>query len=153
MRTTDLRPTKRWAAAAVVAGSVSAVVAAPMTLGTAAAHSSTPAAHSVTPAERPLLTANDIRRGVIALHAQTNPGLEHATIYFYKLVHGKKKLIGYESTGPAGRAHVHVHLRPGSVHRFVARWRRIHNYRFNASNPNVPTKSRYSNVIKYRTPS
>lgn len=83
----------------------------------------------------------------------TRPAMENATIYFYKIVRGEKKLVGYESTGPAGRAHVWVHLVPGSVHRFVARWVRIHNAKFRANNPHVPARSRYSNVVRYRTPS
>jgi hypothetical protein len=122
---------------------MSAVLAAPTSLGTASA--------STTPDEKPLLTVTDVRPGVIALHAQTNPGLQHATIYFYELRHGEKTFVGYESTGPAGRAHVRVrHLKPGTIHRYVAKWVRIRNYKFKASNPNVPQRSRHSNVVRHR---
>ncbi|HVT64705.1 MAG TPA: hypothetical protein VHD81_06105 [Mycobacteriales bacterium] len=144
----QMRPTKRWAATALIAGSMSAVLAAPISVGTAAGATT----HHVR-AEKPRLLANGIRRGVIALHAHTNPAIEHATVYFYKISHGEKTLVGYESTGPAGRAHVRLHLAPGSVHRFVARWVRIHNQRFNASNATVPRRSHYSNVVRFRTPS
>ncbi|HWC33778.1 MAG TPA: hypothetical protein VG650_03010 [Mycobacteriales bacterium] len=136
------RSTRRWAATALVAGSMSAALVAPMATGTATA--------TTTRAEKPILTVNDVRSGVVALHAMTNPALEHATIYFYELVKGEKRIVGYESTGPAGRAHVRVHVVPGSVHRYVAKWVRIHNYKFRASNPNVPSRSRWSNVVRHR---
>jgi len=145
MAITKPRTTQGRTGLLVAVGSLSVMLAAPLTPGTAAA--------TTTSTERPILTANDVRPGVIALHAMTDPALTHATVYFYKIVHGEKRVVGYESTGPAGRAHVRLHVRPGSVHRYVAKWRHIRNGMFKATNPQVPTKSRYSNVIKYRAAS
>jgi hypothetical protein len=126
-------------------GSVSAVLASPLALTATAGTTTT---------EKPRLTVTNIRAGVVSLHALTNPGLENATVYFYKVVNGEKHTVGYGVTGPAGRAHVRVHLQQGSTHRFVARAVGLNNpHRYKATGPKTHYTSKYSNTVSHRTPS
>ena len=142
------RPTKRWAATAVAAGSISALVASPFAAGTASAH---PSAKTVV--ERPLLTVTNIRSGVISLHAMTKPALEHATVYFYEVADGAKQVVGYNVTGNAGHAHVRVHMTPGTKHTFVAKAIGLNNpHRYKAPSPRHNFRSKYSNRVSHRVP-
>jgi hypothetical protein len=144
MRITPFLPTGRRAAMALAAGSVSAVLAAPLATNAAVTHTAT---------ERPDLSVTSIRSGVVSLHAMTHPALTYAEVYFYELVNGQRHLLGSDTSGHEGHAHLRVHLRPGTVHRFEAKVMGLNNrHRFRAPAPNTRYRSRYSAPVSYRTP-
>ena len=146
MNSEGKRPTKRWAAATVAAGTMSALLASSVTAGAAPA-----ATRNVT--EKPIMSTTDVRPGVVSLHAWTNPVLQHATVYYYELVNGHRKYIGFDLTGPGGRSHERVHMQPGTTHRFVSRVVHLNRHasaRANATGVKTRYHSKYSNVVKYR---